>query len=259
MKKNKFMRLASALLILTLLSTCAISGTYAKYVTTGSASETARVAKFGVKVGTSGSLFSNAYTQANDNTPGTWATSAENDTLTVVANVQSDKVVAPGTKSDTNGLGFSITGTPEVDVAVNFTLTVTSDVKVPAKNGEDAIAYLDWTTGNDDDDTFTLAADYTPVKFTLKQGDTAVVTNGTLADVKTYLENRNGTYPANTDLTQTFGSYTLTWEWAFGDPANNKADTLLGNIATGTDTSEYAAGVSTQVAFDLSITVAQVD
>ena len=47
MKKNRMLRLASALLILTLLTTSVIGGTFAKYVSTGSVSDTARVAKWG--------------------------------------------------------------------------------------------------------------------------------------------------------------------------------------------------------------------
>ena len=43
MKKNIMMRVASALLIAVLLTTCAISGTFAKYVSTASGSDTARV------------------------------------------------------------------------------------------------------------------------------------------------------------------------------------------------------------------------
>ncbi len=50
MKKNKMMRLASVLLIAVMISTSAISGTYAKYVTSGYAEDNARVAKFGVAV-----------------------------------------------------------------------------------------------------------------------------------------------------------------------------------------------------------------
>ena len=50
MKKNKMMRLASFLLVATLLTTSMISGTFAKYVTEGSASDSARVAKWGVEV-----------------------------------------------------------------------------------------------------------------------------------------------------------------------------------------------------------------
>lgn len=47
MKKNKMMRLASVLLIAVLMSTCAISGTFAKYTTSVSSSDSARVAKWG--------------------------------------------------------------------------------------------------------------------------------------------------------------------------------------------------------------------
>ena len=54
MKKNVMMRLASFLLVAVLISTSAISGTYAKYVTTAEGKETARVAKWGVQVGVAG-------------------------------------------------------------------------------------------------------------------------------------------------------------------------------------------------------------
>ena len=50
MKKNVMMRLASFLLVAVLISTSAISGTYAKYVTEATAKDTARVAAFGVQV-----------------------------------------------------------------------------------------------------------------------------------------------------------------------------------------------------------------
>lgn len=47
MKKNTMMRLASALLVLVLLTTCAISGTFAKYTSSANASDSARVAYWG--------------------------------------------------------------------------------------------------------------------------------------------------------------------------------------------------------------------
>ena len=50
MRKNKMMRLASGLLVAVLLTTCTISGTFAKYVTSAKADSSARVAKFGVEV-----------------------------------------------------------------------------------------------------------------------------------------------------------------------------------------------------------------
>lgn len=59
MEKNRMMRLASALLILTLLTTCMISGTFAKYTTQATGEDTARVAKWGVTVNVTSDLFGN--------------------------------------------------------------------------------------------------------------------------------------------------------------------------------------------------------
>lgn len=47
MKKNVMMRVASALLVAVLMTTCAISGTFAKYTTTVTANDDARVAYWG--------------------------------------------------------------------------------------------------------------------------------------------------------------------------------------------------------------------
>ena len=60
MKKNVMMRLACFLLVAVLISTSAISGTYAKYVTEGSSKDTARVAKWGVTVSAD---YSNLFTK----------------------------------------------------------------------------------------------------------------------------------------------------------------------------------------------------
>lgn len=46
MRKNRIMRLASAMLVFTIVTTCAISGTFAKYTSTASGSDTATVAKW---------------------------------------------------------------------------------------------------------------------------------------------------------------------------------------------------------------------
>lgn len=47
MKKMSFMRMAALMLLLCLASTCAISGTFAKYTSTATGSDNARVAKWG--------------------------------------------------------------------------------------------------------------------------------------------------------------------------------------------------------------------
>ena len=105
MKKNFMMRAASVLLVAVMLTTCAISGTFAKYVTAKEGSDSARVAKFGVVVAASGSLFSKNYLNANDNTPA--ADGADAATITVKSSDE-DKLVAPGTKNE-NGITFAVT------------------------------------------------------------------------------------------------------------------------------------------------------
>lgn len=127
MKKNRMLRMASALLILTLLTTSVIGGTFAKYVSEGSVSDTARVAKWGVEIKTSGTLYSDAYAKKSDDTgtsnlPATWAANPTADSITVAASTQNDNIVAPGTKSYADGLNFSISGKPEVAVKVSTTI-----------------------------------------------------------------------------------------------------------------------------------------
>ena len=61
MKKNKMMRIASVLLVAVLISTCAISGTFAKYVTRAEGTDTARVAKWGILLTVEGSAFADKY------------------------------------------------------------------------------------------------------------------------------------------------------------------------------------------------------
>ena len=66
MKKNVMMRVASVLLVAVLLTTCAISGTFAKYTTGDAGHDTARVAKWGVTITANGTTFAEAYNDAAD-------------------------------------------------------------------------------------------------------------------------------------------------------------------------------------------------
>jgi len=218
MKKNVMMRMASFLLVAVLISTSAISGTYAKYVTADSVNDSARVAKFGVVVTADGSLLADTYKDAPETTAAAITVDSDNG----------DKVVAPGTNNGDNTFKFSITGTPEVDVEVKVEVSDdTDDVFLKAANG-----LPDMTTG-DVNDTFDLSADYYPVKYTLTKQGAAVVTNGTLAQLVTALEAISDTeVDANTNLGTEFGEYVITWKWDFN--GNDQADTLLGDLAAGT-------------------------
>lgn len=262
MKKNKMMRLASILLVCVLLTTSVISGTFAKYVTSDSAKDTARVAKFGVQVVATGSLYGPDYLKAEaGNTPGSGEVT--------VASFDHKNVVAPGTKSTADGLRFAVTGEPEVKVAVRFDVTVAEDVFLAAKDD-----LPDMTTGKDDD-TFDNADAYYPVKYTLKQQtlsapEATLVDGGTLAQVKTALEGLNTTCEANQNLMERIGTLKLTWEWDFDDSGAgtyDRQDTLLGDLAvtglalTPDPSPALVDGTDYNLESDItiSITVTQVD
>ena len=135
MKKTKVMRLLSLLLVMTLISTCAISGTFAKYVTKAEGEDQARVAKWGVLVSVEGDkLFAPEY-EADDET-------FEGQGATATVRVDPDydgeitDLVAPGTTND--GFKASIVGKPEV--AVRYILHIDkdwTDVVLPAGNYTD--------------------------------------------------------------------------------------------------------------------------
>lgn len=264
--KNNMLRVASGLLAATLISTCAIGGTFAKYVTADDVSDTARVAKFGVVVTTTGTLFDEKYVnQTSGNTPA----GAVTESLSVISSATGEKLVAPGTKNE-NGMTFSITGTPEVAVKVEIDVddAALKDVFLGQKND-----LPDMTTG-DAEDKFNNTSIYYPVQYTLTKAGSTLVDGGTLAQVSDALEAEvtatDGVYAPNTDLGQSFGVYTLTWEWPFEAGATatpeektlqDQQDTLLGDLATGTQVTGLTEGTDYNLTagFGVTITVTQVD
>ena len=81
MKKNRMMRLASILLVCVLLTTSVISGTFAKYTTSFTTQDSARVAKWGFNDATlTIDLFASTYDHVNG---------------------KGDDVIAPGTEGET--------------------------------------------------------------------------------------------------------------------------------------------------------------
>ena len=260
MKKNKMMRLASAMMVLTLMSTSVISGTFAKYVTSDSATDTARVAKWGVTVTAEGSLFAETY-KKTDNTPGDG-----NASVSVVSSgPMGDNVVAPGTKNE-DGITFAITGEPEVAVRVS--------AKV-----EDAYKYiylgvidgLPKTTTTKADDNFNVSgSDYEPVRFTLSlepEGSQAqtLLNKVTMKEIAEYLNTTTWEFDANNNLANEFGALRITWEWDFdhsGAGTYDDHDTLLGDLAAGKvkavdlpDGTKY----STETEIEITVSVTQID
>lgn len=263
MKKNRFLKVACAMVILCLITTCAVSTTFAKYTTGGSASDEARVAKWGVEVTMDADpAFANKYSNTTNG-------------ITVESDNGDEVVVAPGTSSSevAGGLKFAITGTPEVAVDITIDFNWTKDVYLRAMNG-----LRDWTQATTEEGgvksyaTFNLAKDYYPVVFTLKQTKAAGATvnvelaTGNLATIKAFLDaystSNDSIYAPNTDLGAEFE---LTWAWAINN--DDKADTYLGNLMAGMNPNSLTAATSNtdmkdycvNIAYDLTITVTQID
>ena len=259
MKKNKILRTASVMFVLTMLTTSIIGGTFAKYVTTDSAQDTARVAKFGVVATASGDLFGSTYNKVDE---GNKIITYSVNGGTVSAKEDSAEVVAPGTKNDT-GLSLSVAGTPEVatkvtlgsadgyansdiylasgtyGVMVKYTgvrtkenignyYTYDADTKKYAK-ATDAVVDTDATDVYELHDMATLDADYYPLNWTIDI-DSTKTTKTNVSDVVNQLKTEfadNKEFKPNEDNTL---SATITWEWPFGDSDNNAKDTILGDM-----------------------------
>lgn len=162
MKKNWTTRVAVALLALTMITSCFVGSTFAKYVTKAEGTDNARVAKWGILLTVEGNAFATQY-EAEDqdyiDAGGEYSVVASNGA----------QVVAPGTNSEQVGqtLVGTVSGTPEVATRYAMTGTVT-DVVLPADTYTDytnLVKAEDGTYGYTD--TFTLEKDYSPIKWNL--------------------------------------------------------------------------------------------
>lgn len=231
MKKNVMMRVASVMLVLVLMTSSVISGTFAKYVTFDSGSDAARVAKFGVSVDVAGTTFAQVYDNAANGNDAEIAAAA-------YVTVESDgsgtvkDLVAPGTTGDM--VDIKISGKPEVDVVVNYEATTLnlSGWKV------DGVYYCP------------LVVSINGTKYYLDSYTSELEAANVLKEaIKAYSKE----YNALDDL-GTFAADTLdiSWEWPFStSDANDVKDTKLGNAA--------AAGAEIVFELEVKCTVTQID
>lgn len=235
MTKSKFMRVAAVLMAAVLLTTCAISGTFAKYVTTGGrAAETARVAKWGVTItGSTDPLFKASYETDDTDKSSTIS-------MSVTSVNGTDKVVAPGTTGTISTLG--ITGSPEVAFHVAYTGTLDLG---------DNWVLADGTT------------EYCPLVITVGSepyyiGKTAAIDSvSDLEDaVNAAFAALSADYAPNASVTATASS--VTWSWPF-DAAAGASYTGW----TGTDANDNVLGNKTtnipEISFAATATVTQID
>lgn len=232
MKKNRLMRASVLLLVLTLVTSCFVGGTFAKYVSEGEGEDSARVAKWGVKVEVTGDGFHETYGKNDPNTtiPG------ENYDISVIA---TEKVVAPGTKGTFGGV--KITGTPEVAVKVDTIATVDLSGWNVAEGGEfycplvfkigdQTINGLDYSSSNAGGEGSFEGA----IKTAIQKATTKV-------------------YQAGTNLEEVGADITYSWEWPFegarGDACNQSdvLDTKLGDNAANNNAPTINITVTTTV------------
>ena len=205
MKKNKAMRLASALLVLTLLTTCVISSTFAKYVTSANSSDSARVAKWGFQPTTIDitDLFKTAYDK----------------------NVQGKAdVIAPGTTNSAT-FGFTYGGADGItapEVAYTF---------VVSTNGSSC----DESIQNNTNIKWYLDKKLAPATETDAEGSW----NALLAAIEALDGDKSYNPGELPDAFNATGAneHTVGWEWLFetsgdGMSAQDTKDTEMGNATT---------------------------
>ena len=217
MKKNAMLKIAAILMVAVLLTTCAVSSTFAKYVTKGNTStEVGRVALWDVDIVSSATgLFAQKYENGT-------ASATGNDVVSVATPV--DNVVAPGT-SGSASLTATLNGQPEV--AFRLTTVATVDlgsgwmVDLDGAGSGAPIYYcpLTVTVNGDAVDAADNAADFAAnIKAAIEEAATAE-------------------FAAGTELDDEVVGVTVAWAWDFdaaGAGTNDLKDTLLGEAGSAT-------------------------
>lgn len=206
MKKTKTMRAASFLLVLTLMTSCFVGSTFAKYTTTATGTDTARVAKWGVTITANGETFSDSY--AKDDQSFTL-----NANTVVTSGAAGDAIVAPGTGGEL--AACEIEGTPEVAVKVEY------------------VANLE-LTGWEINGT-----EYCPIVFSVGTTEYKIDTTNTDIDkleeaVESAIGEYTAYYVANQDLSETsVATPAVSWAWPYSTSTDNDVnDTALGDLAS---------------------------
>ena len=218
MKKNLTIKVGAVLMALTLITSCFVGSTFAKYTTSAEGTDKARVAKFGVEITANGTTFATTYTTDKEEY-------AETITNSVVA---TDNVVAPGTEG--NMVAMTISGKPEVAVEVAY------KAKVQLEN---------WTVNDEY---------YCPIIITVGEkklkGTDYNDADSFIEAIENAISDFTAQYAPGTDLSITEGTEAISvpnvsWEWPFetvpttevgaqADDAENcdEKDTALGNAET---------------------------
>lgn len=126
MKKNRMMRLGAILLVCVLMTTAVISGTFAKYTSSATVTDSAKVAKWSVLVGTediAGNTTKTLNIDLFSTVLGTEDGEEEQDILN-----NNGSLIAPGTKGS---FDIVLTNSSEVNATYDLTFTLDNDDNIP--------------------------------------------------------------------------------------------------------------------------------
>jgi len=208
------LRVASGVLIATLLTTSLIGGTFAKFTTGVNSGDSARSAYWGFQSTNSidlGNLFASSYDHV-----------ASGDSADVIAPGTSGEATFEFSFDDSNG------SAPEVDYS--FTVSVTDSCADGIKNNSDIQFKLDdgsWGTWDNLVSAIKALAG--------ESGGSKNYTAGNLPDF----------------FNSTSDSHTIYWQWLFEDTGKtttqDAADTALGNASTAAECSLTISVTATQI------------
>ena len=228
MKKNIMMRLSAILLVAVLLTTCVISGTWAKYVETKSVDDLATVANWGIEM----TVTADKAVLDSDKT-------TKDATLSVLTN----DLAAPGTYEK---IEFAIEGTPEV--AYEIKVEVSLELKNWLVESNEYCPLVFTVAGTEY--KLDAAGTYKTIEALEEAIEDAVakaIAGATVAEGTDAAEEGKGTYTVVYNAgTASDRSFVIDWFWAF--EGDNAKDTALGNAAT-----------KATIDFDLTVTATQVD
>lgn len=229
MKKNRTLKVAAILLVLTLITSCFVGGTFAKYITTNTASDQARVAHWGFDQGTATAMANLFNTDAD-----TGILSGEQDGYTLIA---------PGSSGSQTFSFVNADAATNPEVAYKVTFAVTGTPATLSTELEDALVFsLKLVDGEGDDIDGSVQNNLTwpQLQAELKKlsgADTGVKEYAPNADLPDALKNGNQIVVG------------WTWAWSTEDAANTR-DNTLGN--------EIIAQLET-LALSITVTVEQLD
>lgn len=230
MKKNRMMRLASILLVCVLMTTSVISGTFAKYTTSDTGTDSARVAKWGFEATDSSIVLDDLFKSAYNGTVNS-----------------TEDVVAPGTENSVKfSFAYDTTDITAPEVDYNFTILAEVSSETSYKALDDNPNFY-WTLSGPNE----LNSQYQTV--------------ADLLEAINKLDGQYGTpgkkYEANTLPTTFYGEsnqsaaeYEIGWVWAF-----ETKDEVVGADQDALDTAMGNADALDNINITITITATQVD